>query len=585
MGIRIIFLLTLFVFSTLLLVSIATAQAWLTVTTEFETYEQGDVVEITLQGPIGAEVMLEVRDPLGELIDSKYVVIWPERTVNVNLPLSEECTEGVYTVTASFLTYTVQTRFTVLRKPSPILVLAPPGSAQTGEEVTVIGFVYPGLSLPLEAYIKLPGGEWIHFGEIQSNASGWLTFSVKPDAEGIYEVKVRYRGSPELAPVMTIANFTVMVSKPPGCRVEPLGTKQLNETAKLACRECEAIIARTIRGDRLYKPGETVKLDTPGPWFIYPLCNGALGTPVLTLVKSSISMHLETPEEVEAGKPFTLKVRLSPPTPMLRVEVLGEEGRILAAASTRVDGVSIMRLNLTRIGKLRIHAELQPTGVFEASFSQPVLITVRGREMHVWITVTDAEGEKLHGAIIAVDSLAVEATEGVAWVPLKAGEYNLTVLWHGFTVYKGEQLIENFSIIIPTWLYSIKVKVIDFIGEPAQLEQVELLNGSVLLAAVTTNEDGEVAFTRLPPGTYTVRARGIAVTLKLPDEREATLQLPLPAWFVTAVALTLLTAISLIIVEWRASGEKTGVKIIREKSQPTSEQAATKGFKSSASSS
>ncbi|MEM3136955.1 MAG: hypothetical protein QW760_00370, partial [Thermofilaceae archaeon] len=83
MGIRIIFLLTLFVFSTLLLVSIATAQAWLTVTTEFETYEQGDVVEITLQGPIGAEVMLEVRDPLGELIDSKYVVIWPERTVRM----------------------------------------------------------------------------------------------------------------------------------------------------------------------------------------------------------------------------------------------------------------------------------------------------------------------------------------------------------------------------------------------------------------------------------------------------------------------------------------------------------------------
>ncbi len=341
----------------------------------------------------------------------------------------------------------------------------------------------------------------------------------------------------------------------------------------LACRGCEAIVARTIHGDRSLKHGEAVSLDTPGPWFIYPLCNGTLGTPTVVLVKSGVSIHLEAPGEVVVGKPFTVKARLSPPIPMLVVKVLGEEGQVLAAANTRADGVAVMKLNLTSIGRLYLRAELQPTGVFEASSGQPVSIIVWGKEMQVWITVTDAEGEKLHGAVIAVDSLAVEATEGVAWVLLKAGEYNLTVLWHGITVYRGRQLIGNFSVTLPTWLYSIKVNVVDFTGEPAPLEQIELFNGSVLLAVARTNEDGEVIFTRLPPGTYTVRAKGLTTALKLPDEREATLQLPPPAWFIAAVALTLLTAALLIIAEWRATGEKTGLKIVRETKadRPTNE--------------
>lgn len=572
-GTRIGFFSAAFLFPILLLASTASAQAPLTVFTDSETYKQGDVVEITLQGPLGADVVLEVKDPLGGVIESRYIVLFPERTVTLKLPLGEEAREGVYTVTASFLAYTAQTTFTVMRKPSPIIILAPPGSCPVGEETTVTGFIYPGLSLPLEVRIKPPGGDWLPIGEMQSNASGWLTFSVKPESEGVYEVRVEYGGSPELAPTAAIANFTATLFKLPECRVEQLGTKQLNETVTLACRGCEAIVARTIRGDRSFKPGETVKLDTPGPWFIYPLCNKTLGLPAVALVRLGVSIHLEAPREVEVGKPFTLKARLSPPIPMLKVKVLEEEGQILAAANTGADGVAIMRLNLTRIGRLRLRAELQPTDVFEASSSQPVSIAVWGKETQVWITVTDAEGEKLHGAIIAVDNLAVEATEGVAWVLLKAGEYNLTVLWHGITVYKGKQLIGNFSITLPTWLYSIKVKVVDFLREPAPLERIELLNGSVLLAVAITNEDGEVIFSRLPPGTYTVRVRGSAVTLKLPDEREATLRLPPPAWFIAAVTLTLLTAALLIIAEWRAPGEKTGLKITRERKadQPANE--------------
>lgn len=209
----------------LLLASTASAQAPLTIFTDSETYEQGDVVEITLQGPIGAEVVLEVKDPLGGVVDSRYMVLFPEKTVTLKLPLGEEAREGVYTVTASVLAYTVQTTFTVMRKPSPIIVLAPPGRCPVGEETVVIGFVYPGLSLPLEVHIKPPDGDWLPMGEVQSNASGWLTFSVKPESEGVYEVRVEYRGSPELAPAAAMANFTATFSKLLGCQVEPIGTK------------------------------------------------------------------------------------------------------------------------------------------------------------------------------------------------------------------------------------------------------------------------------------------------------------------------------------------------------------------------
>ena len=192
----------------LFLAALVLAQPQLAVSTDSPVYEPGTTATIKVEGPPGAPVGLEVRGPAGELVALKQLALDAKGVAYLQLELDPACSEGVYTVYAATPGAFAQAAFSVLSRPAPAILLAPPGQAEVGKEIAIPGFVYPGLPLEVAVYVKPPGGDWVLAGVAKANESGWFTVAYKPVGEGVHLLKAVYNGSEEYAPASSTANFT-----------------------------------------------------------------------------------------------------------------------------------------------------------------------------------------------------------------------------------------------------------------------------------------------------------------------------------------------------------------------------------------
>jgi hypothetical protein len=535
----------------LFLAALVLAQPQLAVSTDSPVYEPGTTATIKVEGPPGAPVGLEVRGPAGELVALKQLALDAKGVAYLQLELDPACSEGVYTVYAATPGAFAQAAFSVLRRPAPAILLAPPGQAEVGKEIAIPGFVYPGLPLEVTVYVKPPGGDWELAGVAKANESGWFTVAYKPVGEGVHLLKAVYNGSEEYAPASSTANFTAARAPPPQWSVSAPQRAWLGETASFECAGCDYVLARTVAGERQLKPGAQVELDAPGPWILYPAKGKALGSPAVLLVRARVSASVEGPAEAGVGEPVQLKAQLSLPVQALKVR-FESGGKVLGDAVSRSNGTALLKVAFAEVGEYEVAASVQPTSVFEAVPGGKLALKVVGERVYVRLIAVDSKGRRLYNAVVELDGARLEAPMGVAETVVRRGVYDVKVLWRGLTVYAGRVGLEGGNVTLTAQLYDLEVKVLDFLGRPAPGESVELYNATELLALALTDSEGKALFIRLPPGTYTVKAGEAQAQVAVPLESGTTLRLPPPSWLVPAVVL--LAALALAAVALKKGG-------------------------------
>ena len=101
------------------------------------------------------------------------------------------------------------------------------------------------------------------------------------------------------------------------------------------------VLARTVAGEHLLKPGMQVELNTPGPLILYPAKDGVFGSPAILLVRARVSASVEGPAEAGVGELVQLKARLRKNTPALssasNAELKAEEAAAHGAEQEQVE--------------------------------------------------------------------------------------------------------------------------------------------------------------------------------------------------------------------------------------------------------
>ncbi|MCS7104620.1 MAG: hypothetical protein NZ954_03540 [Thermofilaceae archaeon] len=540
-----------FLFAALVGATVALAQPRLTVATDSSFYEPGSKVTVRISGPPQAPLGLEVRGPKGELVVLRQLTLDARGVAIFAFTLDPQCREGIYTIYVATPGAAASTTFEVVTRPSPIILIAPPGQALIGKQVNVLCFIYPGLQVKVSAYSRQHGGDWMPLGEYESNSSGWLIIYLTPASEGTYELKVEFPGTHEYGPASAIARFKA-VKTAPDWKVEAPPVKWLGETLTITCEGYDAVIARTIAGEKTFKCGAKVKLDTPGPWLFYPAKGDTMGTPSIMMVKAKLNTTVKAPTEVGVNEPFSLVASFTPPAPAVRVNFVDAEGTVLATTFSKVNGTAFARASIRKAGEYTVKAIPLPTSVFEMGESTPATIRVLGEKLHVQLVVLDAAGRRLYNSVVEVSGARFDAPMGVTDFTVRVGVYDVKVYWRGLLVYASRLTLEEHNVTIKVPLYDLKITVVDFLGRPAVGELVELYNNTERLAVGSAGENGQLTFIRVPVGAYTVKAGDASKTISVPEDSEVKLVLPPPSWLIILVVFVIVLVIIILTARLHA---------------------------------
>ncbi|MEM1509349.1 MAG: hypothetical protein QW096_05785 [Thermofilaceae archaeon] len=476
-------------------------QPELVITLDRGIYELGNTVTATIIGPPNAELQLELRGPGGVLVAFRPVTLNSEGRAVLTFTLGLKWLTGTYMIHVFDTRAMASATFEVVERVAPLILLAPPGQVKAGRSTEVLCFIYPGLETEVSVYIRPLGDKWRLLGLYTSNETGWLVVSLPQLNEGVYEIRVMTHETSECDSASATTQFSVTGIQSQW-RVEAPPVEQLGEAIFLVCQGCDAVVARTAIGDRLYPCGARVILDVPGPWFLYPASGGALGTPTIMLVKARLNVTLMGPSEVSINESFPLWAVLDPPAPAVKINFVDSRGTVIAETRSRKDGIALAVLRFNSLGEEKVRAIPEPTSIFEVDESKPLSIRVLREWVSVRLKVLDAKERLLPGSVVEVADASYKAWNGTALVRARAGFYDVRVFWRGVVVFSNRLMLGEGDLVINTQVYDLEVSVNSFLGIPVAGELVELFNGTQRVAAGVTDKGGRLTLYRVPAGAF-----------------------------------------------------------------------------------
>jgi len=205
----------------------------LAVTTDKQSYKQGDLVKINGTGKAGAAVQLTVNNPSGIAILSSAVPINKDSKYSTFIPLSLDATPGDYEIVAFQEGKTVKTIFTVVTISGfQISVVTDKFEYKQGENVRVSGKAPPNKDVVVKIFA--PDGSEV-FNTV-----------LKADSNGNYEVS------------MPILSTSVLGKYSAVVKVD-------NEEISITFTITQGSVALTIQTDKEeYRDGELVRISGKG---------------------------------------------------------------------------------------------------------------------------------------------------------------------------------------------------------------------------------------------------------------------------------------------------------------------------------
>ena len=184
-----------------------------TITTEQETYKQGDLVKIVGVGKPEAAVSLNVVDPAGVSIFSSAVPVDKASKYTVFIPLDSTAVTGEYLITALQDARTITAKFIVLTESGyEMLIVTDKFEYKQSENVIITGQTSPNKDINVR--VLDPNGAVIFKTDIRSNDNGKFTtvMIVPADASlGKYSVAVK-AGKEEIALTFSVARGSITLT-------------------------------------------------------------------------------------------------------------------------------------------------------------------------------------------------------------------------------------------------------------------------------------------------------------------------------------------------------------------------------------
>ncbi len=184
-----------------------------TITTEQETYKQGDLVKIVGVGKPEAAVSLNVVDPAGVSIFSSAVPVDKASKYTVFIPLDSTAVTGEYLITALQDARTITAKFIVLTESGyEMLIVTDKFEYKQSENVIITGQTSPNKDINVR--VLDPNGAVIFKTDIRSNDNGKFTTAmiVPADASlGKYSVAVK-AGKEEIALTFSVARGSITLT-------------------------------------------------------------------------------------------------------------------------------------------------------------------------------------------------------------------------------------------------------------------------------------------------------------------------------------------------------------------------------------
>jgi hypothetical protein len=205
----------------------------LTVTTEQQSYRQGQLVKIGGTAKAGAAVQLTANNPVGIAILSLAVPVDSSGKYSAFIPLSEDATPGNYEIVAFQDAKSVKTSFKVeTLSGQQISVVTDKSEYKQGENVKISGKTSPNKDVNVRVFA--PDGSEV-FGNV-----------VRSDSNGNYEISM------PVSPTSTLGKYSAMV-------------KVDNEEIAITFAIIQGSVALTIQTDKEeYREGELVRISGKG---------------------------------------------------------------------------------------------------------------------------------------------------------------------------------------------------------------------------------------------------------------------------------------------------------------------------------
>jgi len=205
----------------------------LTVTTEQQSYRQGELVKITGTGKAGAAVQLTANNPVGIAILSLAVPVDSGGKYSAFIPLSQDATPGNYEIIAFQDAKTIKVSFKVETISGQLIsVVTDKPEYKQGENVKISGKTSPNKDVNVRVFA--PDGS-----EAFSNV-------VRSDSNGGYEVSM------PVSPTSVLGKYSAAV-------------KVDNEEISITFTIIQGSVALTIQTDKEeYREGELVRISGKG---------------------------------------------------------------------------------------------------------------------------------------------------------------------------------------------------------------------------------------------------------------------------------------------------------------------------------
>ena len=526
-------------------------------------YKPLDTMHLTIYGPRGKYISIEIRDAQNILVFWTQTIIWEKGYTTINITIPEYWRYGKYILYASILGgKKISTIFMVYGKPAGNIIL------YTLSNITEIyrnNSIYIILNPPKNTSIILTISTEKHiYIKLIHLENGFKKISIRFNETGTYILNACWSGDEyynhtsavsiiEVIENITanILNYNIYLNTSAISINRPI---EFTAYPWINLSEIKLVIYSPYSEKHVYSINNTLifRPNFPGIWiaYLYSLKNGLKSLPKIFYVKDAASMFLKcNKNRIYRGEKveFTVKIGLEKCFGKIDLYLLENDRWIYLNSTYIYNGTGKFYWRAGREGTYLFKAVWSGNIAYSESESNIVKIYVVSKTYRVFLIILDGEDRILDNTRITIGGRKYSVRSGIAYLTLKENLYNVSILWRNTIIYSGYLNICRAGYYkIKCDVYDLRIRMVDWMSNPISNQKIVIEGNNIRLEKLT-NSMGEVVFKQLPIGNYTVKT-DIGVKKIYLDKAMTIMFKGQPPWNLIITAIAIILSIPIIYI-------------------------------------
>ena len=526
-------------------------------------YKPLDIMHLTIYGPRGKYISIEIRDAQNILVFWTQTIIWEKGYTTINITIPEYWSYGKYTLYASILGgEKISTIFMIYGKPKGNIYLYTESNiTDTSRNNSIYIILNPPINTTIILTISNQNYTYNKFIILEN---GFKECSLRFNETGTYILNACWGGNEYFNRTSTtsimkvvenittnILNYNIFLNT----SIIPVnGAIRFTVFPLINLSKIRLVIYSPYSEKYLYNINNTLTFrpDFPGIWlsYLYSLKNGLKSKPQIFYVKDTTNIILKSNknkiykrEKVE----FTVEIGIEKYSGKIDLYLLKNNEWTYLNSTYMYNGTA----------KFYWKAEEEGTYIFKAiwngnifcskSESNIVKIDVAVKTYKIFLIVLDSEERIITNTRITIDNKTYSIRSGISCLTLKDNLYNISIVWKNTIIYSGYLNICRAGYYkIKCDVYDLRIRMVDWILNPIGNQKIVVEGNSIKLEKLTNNM-GEVVFKQLPIGNYTVKT-DIGVKKIYLDKAMTIMFKGQPPWNLIITAIAIILSIPIIYI-------------------------------------